>query len=79
MSKEVELQYIKLELIQWLASLKDTKTIERLLSIKKESQDDFWDELTANEKALIEKGIAQLDEGKRVSLDHFYRKVNGKI
>jgi hypothetical protein len=78
MSKEIELQYIKLELIQWLASLNDTKTTERLLSIRKESQDDFWDELTGDEKALIEKGIGQLDEGKRVSLDHFYRKVNGK-
>ena len=46
MSKELQLQNHKLELIQWLSSLSDAKTIERLISIKQEVQQDFWDELS---------------------------------
>jgi len=79
MSKEVQLQNIKLELIQWLTSLKDTKTLERLLSIKQESQVDFWDELSDEEKAKIELGITQLDKGERISLEEFNKKIKGDV
>jgi hypothetical protein len=79
MSKELQLQNIKLELIQWLTSLKDTKTLERLLSIKQESQVDFWDELSDEEKAKIELGITQLDKGERISLEEFNKKIKGDV
>jgi hypothetical protein len=79
MSKELQLQNIKLELIQWLTSLKDAKTLERLLSIKQESQVDFWDELSDEEKAKIELGITQLDKGERISLEEFNKKIKGDV
>ena len=63
MSKELQLQNHKLELIQWLSSLSDAKTIERLISIKHEVQQDFWDELSEAEKQSIEQGIKDADEG----------------
>jgi predicted transcriptional regulator len=66
MSKELQLQNHKLELIQWLSSLSDAKTIERLLSIKQEVQQDFWDELSEAEKQSIEQGIKDADEGRLV-------------
>jgi len=66
MSKELQLQNHKLELIQWLSSLSDAKTIERLISIKQEVQQDFWDELSEAEKQSIEQGIKDADEGRLV-------------
>lgn len=63
MSKELQIQNHKLELIQWLSSLSDAKTIERLISIKHEVQQDFWDELSEAEKQSIELGIKDANEG----------------
>ncbi|MDZ7848914.1 MAG: hypothetical protein U5L96_20525 [Owenweeksia sp.] len=38
--------------------------IEKLLKFRKEEQADWWDELSEAEKASIEKGIKDADEGK---------------
>jgi predicted transcriptional regulator len=77
MSKELQLQNHKLELIQWLTSLKDAKTIERLISIKQEVQQDFWDEISEAEKQSIEQGIKDAEEGRLVPHEEI-RKKYGK-
>jgi len=74
MSKELQLQKHKLELIHWLSSLSDAKIIEKLISIKHDVQKDFWDELSDAEKQSIEKGIKDADEGRLVPHDEIRRK-----
>jgi predicted transcriptional regulator len=69
MSKELQLQNHKLDPDSYrdgLSSLSDAKTIERLISIKQEVQQDFWDELSEAEKQSIEQGIKDADEGRLV-------------
>jgi len=39
-------------------------------------KEDFWLELTAQEKEAIKIGIKQLDAGYRTSLDEFLKKVS---
>ncbi|MDX2128710.1 MAG: hypothetical protein SFU91_06700 [Chloroherpetonaceae bacterium] len=57
----------KIELIQWLSGLEDTKVIEKLLKIKEEENQEWWDDLTRDEKASIEKGIDDAKLGKVTS------------
>lgn len=51
----------KIELIQWLSSLEDKKIIEKLIQFRKETNDDWWETISADEKASIEKGIEDSD------------------
>ena len=71
----MQLEAIKLELIEWLARLKDSDTIELLKSFKDSStENDWWDELSDEHKMGIEKGLADIQEGKVVTHDDVTRK-----
>lgn len=62
----MNIQTEKLELIEWISKLKDTSVIERLREIKnahKES-DDWWSELDEEERASIERGLKDIEEGR---------------
>lgn len=54
----------KLELIQWLSTLEDSSIIEKLVDFRKEESKDWWDSTTDEEKASIERGIADADNQK---------------
>ena len=49
----------KLELIEWLTNLDDNETISYLKIVKnsKESNSDWWDDLTEDQKRAIERGL----------------------
>ena len=61
---------LKLELIEWLAKLKDKTTLEIIKSVKdSESSDvDWWDSLSEREKKGIKRGIQDSVDGNL--LDH---------
>ncbi len=59
----LEIQNKKIELIQWLTSLEDVSVIEKILSLRKEQKQDWWDKISAAEKASIEKGIEEANAG----------------
>lgn len=59
----MDIQAEKLRLIEWLASLRDSKTISELIALKKSKETDWWDEISSEEKAEIEEGLAQADKG----------------
>jgi predicted transcriptional regulator len=56
----------KLELIEWLIQLKDKSVIDYLNTIKDSisSDTDWWDELTDDQKASIERGMKDIEEGR---------------
>lgn len=60
---------IKLELIEWLAKLKDIETLNYLKTVKDASRDnqDWWDDLTDQQKRGIQRGLNDIDEGRTVS------------
>ncbi len=57
---------IKLELIEWLAKLEDDETIDFLKLVKDSngSNNDWWHELTPEQKAGIERGLDDVDTGR---------------
>jgi predicted transcriptional regulator len=62
----MDIQTEKLQLIEWLARLNNTSIIKRFIALKKEQEKDWWDQLSKEEKAEIEEGLAQADKGELV-------------
>jgi len=59
---------IKLELIEWLTTLNDARTIEYLKTLKDSviSKNDWWDDLSDAEKQGIERGLKDIREGRTI-------------
>ena len=72
----MDVQSSKLELVKLIINSNNEKLIENLLKMLKSEQKDFWSELSESEKEEIRLGIKQLDEGERISLDDFIKKVS---
>ena len=67
--KKVEImghEALKLELIEWLAHLDDDDTIIYLKIVKDSSEtgSDWWQDLTNEQKAGIERGLEDIDAGR---------------
>jgi predicted transcriptional regulator len=58
----------KLKLIEWLLSLRDETTIEKLKFLHENLSDstDWWDTISENEKESIDRGIKDIKEGKTI-------------
>ena len=69
---------VKLELIEWLTKLEDSETIEYLKIVKdsRESNHDWWNDLTEEQKNGIEKGLRDIDQGKIVPHEEVVKKYD---
>ena len=64
---ELSLENKKIELIQWLSTLNDKSLIDKLMKLREKEKTDWWNEISADEKKSIEKGIQDADNGKLTS------------
>lgn len=66
---------IKLELIQWLSSLNDKEVLQSLFFYKKiQQKTDWWDKLTEEQLEEINKGIADIKQGRTISSKEIWKK-----
>lgn len=67
---------IKLELIEWLTKLEDDETIDYLKVVKdsKVSHEDWWYDLTDEQKVGIDRGLKDVDAGKVTAHDKVKQK-----
>ena len=74
----MEQDAIKLELIEWLTKLNDIDVLKYLKIIKeaRTKKNDWWNNLTEQQKTGIRKGLKDVDEGKIVS-HHMVKKKYG--
>ncbi|HAI44707.1 MAG TPA: hypothetical protein DEF18_11105 [Muricauda sp.] len=72
----MDLKASKLELIQAILKVDNASIIEKMANILRKEQGDFWNELSPEQQQEIKKGLAELDEGKRVSYDSFVKKIS---
>jgi hypothetical protein len=74
--KDMGLEAIKLELIEWLTQLEDQDTLEYLKVVKdsKISDYDWYDDLTEELKRGIERGLKDIEEGRVTSYDEVKKK-----
>jgi len=72
----MRIETIKLELIEWLSRLEDNDTIEYLKIVKdtRLGNKDWWDDLSEEQKAGIERGLNDIDQGRTISHDEVKNK-----
>jgi hypothetical protein len=58
----------KLKLIEWLVSLRDETTIEKLKFLHENLSEatDWWDTISEAEKESIDRGIKDIENGKTI-------------
>lgn len=57
----------KLEIIKWVTTLKDDTSIERLkMLMNTRAQADWWEQISEEEKAAIDKGLADSKAGRLI-------------
>ncbi len=64
LAEKMGLEAVKLELIEWLTNLNDELTIEYLKVVKDSSDHDWWNDLTEEQKAAINRGLQDIDAGR---------------
>jgi|SRR6056297_1844855 len=74
---DIKLQAKKLELIQWLSTIDNPSIIEKIMAIRDNQKEDWWDNISALEKESIEKGIEDADAG-NLKNHKQARKIYGK-
>lgn len=63
----------KVSLISWISHLNDEEIISKIESLQK-NEPDWWDLISDDEKAEIEQGLADIEEGKVKSHDEVMSK-----
>lgn len=58
------IQERKLELIQWVSVIEDVELIDKLSAFKEAESSDWWNEISDEEKASIQKGVQDADAGR---------------
>ncbi|OYU83983.1 MAG: hypothetical protein CFE24_08840 [Flavobacterium sp. BFFFF2] len=61
---DLNIQDRKLELIQWLSLIEDSSLIEKIMELRKNESNDWWNSISEAEKEAIERGIEAAEEGK---------------
>ena len=69
-------QTSKIELVKMILNIENDKFIEKITEFVQKEKIDFWNELSLSEKKEIEKGIKELNKGKRVEFNDFLKKIS---
>jgi len=70
----MDIQFEKSELMKKLEATSDIAIIEAIKNIFKSEKKDFWDELTQEQKDIIEEGERQIERGEFVDFEEFIQK-----
>lgn len=72
----MDIQTTKLELLKAILDNENSEFIQRVSDFVKKENADFWNELSISEQKEIKEGIADLDNGKRISYDSFLKNIS---
>jgi hypothetical protein len=72
----MDIQTSKLELVQLILNIENKQVIENLIPVLNSKNQDFWKDLSPQQKNEIRSGIQQLDAGQRIRLEDFISKVS---
>jgi len=70
----MDIKTSKIELVKMILSIENVDFIKRIAEFI--NKDDFWSELTVEQKKEIKKGIQELDSGKKISFNDVLKKIS---
>jgi hypothetical protein len=72
----MNIQTSKIELVKMILNIENDKFIAKITEFIKKEKVDFWNELSLSEQNEIQKGIEELDKGKRVEYADFLKNIS---
>jgi hypothetical protein len=72
----MDIQSSKIELVKIILNIENDKFIEKITEFIQKEQVDFWNELSSSEQEEIEKGIKELNKGKRIEFKDFLKTIS---
>ena len=72
----MNIQTSKIELVKMILNIENDKFIEKITEFIQKEKVDFWSELSLSEQKEIQKGIKELNKGKRVEYSEFLKKIS---
>jgi len=72
----MNIQTSKIELVKMILNIENDKFIEKITEFIQKEKVDFWNELSLSEQKEIQKGIDELNKGKRVEYSDFLKKIS---
>ena len=75
-----EIKKAKNDLIEWINRLEDVNLLAFLEGMRQsKTEGDWWDSLSAKQITEIEKGLEDIEKGKVISSDDFWKRMrNGR-
>lgn len=70
----MNIELTEIELTKRIMDVQDPDILERVRAVLPQDGEDFWNELTEDQKSETRLGIQQLNEGKGFDFDDFLRK-----
>jgi hypothetical protein len=74
----MNLETRKINLINWISTLQDDKTLQKIEKLQKE-RTDWWDTMNNEDKKAINEGLAQLDKGEYYTHDQVRSKIKDRF
>ncbi|MEO8150140.1 MAG: hypothetical protein ABI723_21075 [Bacteroidia bacterium] len=74
----MNIQAAKLSLIEKILQTKEESIIAGLQEFFSTETTDHWDELSEEDKASIERGINDIENGRKISLEDFLNKYKAQ-
>lgn len=72
----MEIHTSKIELVKRILEIENADFIDKINNFINKEKLDFWNELTNSQKTEIQKGIHDLDSGKRIEFSEFLKKIS---
>ncbi len=72
----MDIRTSKIALVKMILNIENDKFIEKITEFVQKEKVDFWNEMSLSERKEIEKGIKQLNKGKRVEFNDFLKKIS---
>ncbi|MBZ9779461.1 hypothetical protein LB452_11060 [Psychroflexus sp. CAK8W] len=60
---DIDIKNAKIDLIQWLTTIEDPSLIQKLMQVRSDESNDWWESITESEKESITKGISEANHG----------------
>lgn len=74
----MDIQLEKLELIKAIAETEDISLIKSLKKLLKKEKKDWWNDLNDEQKAVIEQGERDIENGDYVTSEDFFEMLKAK-
>lgn len=72
----MDIKASKIELVKMILNINNDTVIQKVLDFVTNEKSNFWNELTESEQVEIQKGIAQLNQGKRILYKDVHKNIS---